>query len=318
MVARVGRWLLAIIPLCCAGNCAAQTVTARASVDSTHYVVGDWIQVRVDLTHPKGTSFRPLVGDSANGFLILHKLPVVPLSDTSSRSGFIVSRYDSALAVLPPLTFQYSRAGDTTFRTVSTNPLLLTVQTVPVDTTKDIRDVKPPLSFPISFLEILMYIGILLLIGLLIYAVYVVRKKFRKKASGAVYVPPPRPAHVIAFEELAALREKKLWQRGLIKEYYTEVTEILRRYLENRYQIKALEETTDEILSGLAGVEIQGDILRAVERILRRADLVKFAKAQPGIPEHEEMFTITHDAVDRTKPVAVVAAPAAAGTHSGA
>ena len=202
---------------------------------------------------------------------------------------------------------------------MSTNPLLLTVQTVRVDTTQDIRDVKPPLPIPVSLIEALIYVGCLVLIGLLVYAGYLLWKRSKRKTPGQVYVPPARPAHIIAFEELAALKEKQLWQMGKIKEYYSEVTEILRRYVENRYQIKALEETTDEILDGLAGVQIQGDVLRAVEKILRRADLVKFAKAQPGIPEHEEMIVITGDAVDRTKlvPPTEVATMSRAGMHSG-
>ena len=60
--------------------------------------------------------------------------------------------------------------------------------------------------------------------------------KKRKAASGdAAYTPPPRPAHIIAIDELGALKAKKLWQQGHVKEYYSELTEILRRYFENRY-----------------------------------------------------------------------------------
>jgi hypothetical protein len=299
---------------CLAG---AQAVTAHASVDSTQYLVGDWIQVHVNVAHPRGTTLYPSTIDSVNGFTVLGRLPIKLVSDTTTTTGVVVARYDSGTAVLPPLSFQYSLPGDTSRQAVSTNPLLLTVRTVQVDTTKDIRDLKPPLSIPVSLLEALLYVGALIVIGGLIYLGYLIWKKFRTKPAGQQYVPPPKAAHLIAFEELAALREKKLWQKGHIKEFYSEVTEILRRYVENRYQIKALEETTDEILLALAGINIKGDILRAIEKILRRADLVKFAKAQPGIPEHEEMVTVTQDAVERTKVIPEPEGEPSKGTSHG-
>ncbi|MEK7249163.1 MAG: hypothetical protein AAB209_01950 [Bacteroidota bacterium] len=99
------------------------------------------------------------------------------------------------------------------------------------------------------------------------------------------------------------LKEKRLWQQGLIKPYYTEVTEIIRRYFENRFGFMSLEKTTDETMGDLRRFSVAHSILEQTESILRRADLVKFAKYQPLIPEHEEMLTIAFDIVDRTKVV---------------
>ncbi len=92
-----------------------------------------------------------------------------------------------------------------------------------------------------------------------------------------------------------------MWQRGLLKQYYSEVTEILRRYIEHRYRQPALEETTEEILSGLRKADYPADLTPTTTTILHRADLVKFAKHQPGIPEHEEMLAVVYHIVDRTK-----------------
>ncbi len=279
----------------------AQVPGARATVDSTGYLIGDAIHVHVALTHPKGAVVQPAVGDSLGGFTVLAREAIRQQTDTSGSMDVVVARYDSGSAVLPPIPFRVTVPGDSAVRTVETNPLLLTVRTVPVDTTKDIRDLKPPMSIPISLAEILTAVGIAAAVLLLAYGVYRYWKRRARRATGTEYVPPPRPAHEIALEELALVKEKKLWQRGLIKEYYSEVTEVLRRYIENRWQVRALEETTDEILTGLTGTGIAGDLLRSVEKGLRRADLVKFAKAQPGIPEHEEMMTIAYDTVERTK-----------------
>jgi hypothetical protein len=181
----------------------------------------------------------------------------------------------------------------------------VTVRTVPLDTTGEIRDVKPPFSIPISLEEILMYLGIAAAVTALGYLGYRVWDKRRRARAGEEYVPPPRPAHVIALEELAILKEKKLWQHGLIKQYYSEVTEIFRRYIENRFHQPALEETTDEILSGLSATGFPDDLLGTVAMILRRADLVKFAKHQPSITEHEEILATVYTVVDRTRVVAL-------------
>jgi hypothetical protein len=117
------------------------------------------------------------------------------------------------------------------------------------------------------------------------------------------------------------LKEKRLWQQGLIKQFYSEATEIFRRYIENRYRQEALEQTTDEIVSGLLRLKMPGDLVGRAEETLRRADLVKFAKQVPGIPEHEQTLKFVYDFVDRTKIVESASgsnAPAGVKTHVGA
>jgi hypothetical protein len=242
-----------------------------------------------------------------NGFLVLRRDPLTATSDEITTGEFVVSRYDSGTAVFPPIQFIATTPGDTVTRVISTNPLMLTVRTVAVDTTKEFRDLKPPLSIPLSLGEILLYAGIVLLGAALVIAAYRLMKKWKAKKAGAAdeYAPPPRAAHLIAFEQLAILKEKRLWQQGMIKQYYSEVTEIFRRYLENRYSMRAMEETTDEIMAGLQKLRFPEAMMSEAERILRRADLVKFAKHQPPVSDHEGIFTVVYDFVERTKIVAM-------------
>ena len=289
-----------------------QRLTAHAHADSSSYLVGDYINIRVDLLHPRGAALRTALGDSAGGFLVLQRKPITSTSDTTSTTAFVVAKYDSGLATFPPVDFLVTTPGDTAVRTVSTNPVVLTVRTVAVDTSKDFRDLKPPLSIPISLAEILTWGGIVLAAAVILYLLwrYLQKRKARRAARDSGYVPPARPAHEIAFEQLALLKEKKLWQQGLIKQYYSEATEIFRRYLENRYTLQAMEETTDEILGGLRKLRFPEPMIETADRILRRADLVKFAKFEPGIADHEEMLTVIHDFVDRTKIVHMTPVPA--------
>jgi hypothetical protein len=197
----------------------------------------------------------------------------------------------------------YVVPGDSTQRTVSTNPLLLTTHMVPVDTSQDIKDVKPPLSISITLAEILLYAGIVLLIAALGYVFYRWWKKRQTKPGEVVWTAPPRPAHVIAYEELGRLKDKRLWQQGLVKEYYSELTEILRRYIENRYGVMALEQTTDEILFALQAFRLPPAVVGDLESILRNADLVKFAKHKPAVSEHEVAMAQTYAIIEKTRVV---------------
>lgn len=278
----------------------AQEPYARATVDSTRYLVGDAIPVHVQISHPAGATLRPLFADTLGGFTILGTSPLHAEGAEVSAGDVVVAKYDSGDAVLPPLQYLIIAGGDSSGRTLATNEVPLTIQTVPVDTTQDIKDLKPPLGIPWTLQEILLAAGLVLAALAVAYLVYRWWKR-RQMPAALVATAPTRPAHVIALEELGALKQKKLWQQGLIKQYYTEVTDILRRYFENRYRLMALERTTDEILDDLRRIRLTNELLGKTDRLLRRADLVKFARHQPPIPEHDESIQIVYDVVDRTR-----------------
>jgi len=290
-------------------------VSVRAWVDSTDYLVGDPITVHVVVEHPRGATVQPVLEDTLVGFALLQRIPTSPQGDNATATGVVIACYDSGSATVPPLVYFYTLPGSAP-DTISTPPVTVTVHTVPVDTSQAFMDLKPPLSVPWTLAEIALYAGVILLVAALGYLAYWFWKKRKRKQRGEVYVPPPKPAHVLAYEELASLKEQKLWQQGLIKQYYTEVTAVLRRYIERRYAVMALEETTDEILAGLRSEHLDNGVVALTEKTLRRADLVKFAKYQPGIPEHEETMVVVYDVVDKTKVVAMT--PAAEPQRIGA
>lgn len=279
----------------------AEEVSARARLDSTNYTIGDWITVHIELKHPPGVEFQPVLGDTTNGYYVVRRPTLNRTSGTVTEGELVVARYDSGRTILPGIPFAYSLPGDTLPRTVTTNPLLITVHSVDVDLGGDIKDVKPQMSVPLSAAEIALYAGIVIALGVIGYAAYRYLTKRKPIPPVEEYVRPRKPAHVVALEELALLKEKRLWQQGKIKEYYSEVTEILRRYVENRFGVMALEQTTDEILHALSGVSMEDGILAQMERMLRTADLVKFARYQPGVADHENMMTIAYDVVERTR-----------------
>jgi len=178
-------------------------------------------------------------------------------------------------------------------------------QYMPQDTTSMIADIKPiinePLKkedfYPIAYI----LLGLLALFGL--YKLLNRPEKVEEEVEEEIII---RPAHEIAFEKLDLLKSKELWQNGEVKAYQSELTFAIREYLENRYEIKALESTTEEILKSLKSVDFDQMHKDDLKDILTMADLVKFAKAKPGESIHESFMNKAKDLVSKTKIVQVL------------
>jgi len=117
---------------------------------------------------------------------------------------------------------------------------------------------------------------------------------------------PPVPAHIVAIEALEKLRNEKLWQNNKHKQYYSGLSDILRTYLAGRFEVGAMEMTTDEIADALREVDIEHKSKMDLLSVLRDADLVKFAKATPEASENELAYDKAFYFVENTKPVEVV------------
>ena len=111
----------------------------------------------------------------------------------------------------------------------------------------------------------------------------------------------PKPAHEIALNKLKALSEKELWQKGMLKEYQSELTYIVREYLEKRYDIHALESTTAEIIRELKNEDISEDHKTQLSDMFRMADMVKFAKATPSLDIQSKLLNEAESFVSNTK-----------------
>ena len=162
-------------------------------------------------------------------------------------------------------------------------------------------------NLPFIFAEIRDYaiygaIGFIILMLLVWYIVWYIRNKWQGRVR-EVKPAPKLPPHVIAIKALDELRNRKLWQNGKHKLYYSTLTEILRLYIEGRWEVGALEMTTDEIITALRDVDIKHDSRSNLVAILRTADMVKFAKALPDGEENEQLFDYAYYFVENTKSV---------------
>jgi hypothetical protein len=139
---------------------------------------------------------------------------------------------------------------------------------------------------PFSLMYYKKYLPHLLVLLVILAAIYYWWRKQNKKEE-VVEIPEPEPLpHEWAIKALDELEQKRLWQSGEVKEHYSLLTGILREYLERRYGIKALEQTTDEIIEQLTHLQLSDELLSDTEELLSIADLIKFAKADPGIDIH--------------------------------
>jgi len=161
----------------------------------------------------------------------------------------------------------------------------------------DIRPLKDVVEiggrFPI------VYIVILVLITLAV-SVFIYFKNKKKTEEKPVF--PPRPAEEIAKDALKALKEMKLIEKGLIKEYYIRLSDIIRTYIENRYRIFSMDRTTWELFQEMKSKRIERPHADKINYFLEDCDMVKFAKYTPDQKEIEEIYKKAEEIIDITTP----------------
>ena len=292
----------------------AQNVVASAKLDSTSKIlVGDQVKLKVQFTFPTSTKILwPDLKDTLTKHIeIINRSKIDTVkSDNKNltlKQTITINSFEYGAFYIPKINFKYKKnKNDTAFTEVLTDSIFIYSNTIPVDTTKAIRDIKGPLSVPITFKEVLPYIVAIVIIAILVWLVLWIIRKRKKGESLFGRAKPKLPAHIEALAALEELRNKKLWQNNKTKEYYTELTDIIRIYIVGRYNILAMEMTTDEIMVAIFPFMIQETLRKKFKEMLTIADLVKFAKANPLPNEHDGCLDTAFEFVNATKPVEVV------------
>ena len=234
---------------------AQQDVVARLSVDTNKILIGQPVQVILQVSQPKNVQINwPLIVDSMGKLEILKIFPLdtmlVEDPNVLLRSQtFQVTSFDSGLYKIPEVYFDYKHNNsDKTFSTY-TDPIFIEVFTVPVDTTLDIRDIQPIMPAPADLTWLLwVLIGYHLLMLLIAFVVWKLGKKTGEEKEEIVAPVVLIPPHITAIDALKALESEKLWQERKMKLYFTRLTDILRVYIDEKWRVGAQELTTDEII----------------------------------------------------------------------
>ena len=304
------KYLVSILLILFAINAKSQDVSVNARVDTNYITIGDQFNLTLELNKPTNANvFFPNLQDT-----IIKEIEIVDAQEIDTikstaeniilQKTYTLTSFDSGAYVIQPFAFVID-STDTVF---TPKTIFIQVSTVPIDTTKQaIADIKQPFEAPMTFREFIQeywpYIAIALFVILAGILLFIYRDKLKpKKKEAPKLVKPKEPGYVIALQELEQLKEKKLWQNNKVKEYYIELTDILRTYLFNQFDIYSLEMTTAETLDEVAKQKFITEELKSkLRQVLSLADFVKFAKAQPLPDEHDLSYKNAYSFVEETK-----------------
>ena len=281
-------------------------IVVSASIDSTMLMIGDQTAMHLSVTQEADERVEmPVFGETLqDGIEIVDRSAVdtTTLPDGRlqlSQELTLTSFKDSLFAVAPIAVV----SGGDTFRT---EPMALNViQPFEVDSSLAITDIKDIEKAPIYWWGILRWILLALaVIGLFVGAYYGVqwyRKHFLKEEE-AIEPELLRPADEVALEKLDEIKAQKIWKDGKVKEYQTELTDVVREYIGRRFDVQSTEKTSDETLRAMKPL-IDKELFAKLSKMLQLADLVKFAKWHTTPDENEQALSTAYEFVNETKEV---------------
>ncbi|MDC3305523.1 hypothetical protein OAV36_01225 [Flavobacteriales bacterium] len=260
-----------------------------AKLDTNSILIGE--QINFSISNAKGeTEVWPTYDEFLAEGIEIIKQGKLDTNENLISQNFIITAWDSGSYYIPPIAFS---------ATSKTEGLLLNVQTVILEEGAELKDIKQPMKAPVGWSDIWPW-----LLGIIALAIVVfLLKKYVFNKKDEVKIEKPKviiPADITAIQQLTALDEAQVWQAGNIKQYYTELSEIIRRYTENRFNFIALELATDEIISELKS-KVNNEQLASITILLQRADLAKFAKSKPDENENKESMQLAKHFVGQTK-----------------
>lgn len=275
--------------------------TLRAELDKTEMLIGEQATLRVEVE-----------AESPGRQVELGPLPQTeslewlngPETDTTRKLvgnrivwNFRITGFEPGDYFLPPVPVHFISGNRK--HTLFTDSFPLRIRAVEVDTTQAFAPIKDIVPLEFSLWDYLP--GIVTGIGLLVLIMVLIRYLKRRKHPRPDVPPRPETAHEWAERQLKALENKRLWQQGQAKAYYESLSMILKMYLESRFGMPVMEQTTDDLI----GIAKKDKRLRMVRKeirlVLQTADLVKFAKADPGEESHSRCLEAAFEVVRRTR-----------------
>ncbi len=316
--------ILLLITLCLASfSLHGQRTTVRATVQPSDILIGEQAIVNVEVIAPKGRDiiFQVYPDTIITGIEVISMMkPDTVMTEVMTISQkYIITSFDSTLYHVPYMqvidgmdTLRSNNFGlkvsapqlsDTTLAYLEK---LKNHETDSIDfhtlgiSEKDVENVLDPPFLFWDYIEYV-YIPLLIILGLALIglAIFFILKK-RKK--GYFFTPKVElPPHVVALSDLDKLKASKLWQKGQEKEYYTELTDILRHYIDRRFHIDAPEMISEDIITAIHLATDTRSATDGLTQILNVADLVKFAKYTPLTNENDLSLVNAYLFVNQTK-----------------
>ena len=273
---------------------------AKATLDTNAILIGEQIKFKIECESINNPINWPIFHDTIiNGIEIISKSEIDTTSEYDKNTDnqifslsqeYIITAWDSGVYYIPPFKLNNN---------ITTEALLLNVMSIAIDKNANLKDIKQPLDPKYELSDFLPWI---LLFTCIILIIYLLRKYMSNKKENPITTIAKTiiPAHITALEELNNIEKQELWQSGKIKKYHSGISEILRKYMEDRFNFIALELTTDEILIEIKD-KIAIDNHNELRKTLQRADLAKFAKSKPNENENKESMQLARRFINQTK-----------------
>ena len=280
-------------------RCAAQTVFLRGTAEADTIVVGQPFDYQLFLTIPKDyyVDWKQF-GDTLSSSIDIIKVDDVqttPIENTDNvkmTQHLTLTSFDTGYVYVPKIEISYGLSLEDSIRhTLHTSQQELYVKTIAVDTTQAFRPIKGVIRQGITVEEVLPWAAILIALGGIVYLIIYLNKHSKKTdVVEKEKKKPVIPAIVTARAKLAEMKDNEQWNTPKTKDYYTDLTDIAREYLEGQFDIDAVEMTTDEIMKAVNALSLNDFTKAKLQETLITADFVKFAKANPTTEQNKKSF----------------------------
>jgi len=305
------RWnhMAGLILLAMTISLQAQLISVKSGLSNDSMMIGDQLLFTIHVEAADNLPFQmPLISDTLSREIEVLFPYAADTSHMEDRlvidHSYVITGFESGVHMIPAqqVIYTFSNVVDTAL----SMPLIIQVHEPVVDTTEQIKAIKPPMNTPVSLKEVLPWLALgsgIWLAGTLVMALIWMYLQHRKDPE-IFSMKPLEPAHVVAFRSLDKLKEDKLWESGQVKRYYTRLTEISRHYIERQYGIPAMERTTEEILEAFRRSNTEDPVLDEILKdLLELADLVKFAKEDPQPVDNQTNLNNAYLFVQKTYPM---------------
>ncbi|GFE02911.1 hypothetical protein KUL156_55030 [Alteromonas sp. KUL156] len=278
----------------------AQQPQVKAEIDTTNIRIGEQFQYKISVDETENVIIPRL--ENLKGLEVIDTLKIDTIENKLIRK-YILTGFDSGAFYIPQQQIFIRNQA------YLTDSLLVNVATVPIDTTKvkkfPIKGIKGEPYQLDDFKQYIWWIIIAILVIVLLLYFFVFKKKKEQEEKVIIPLLPP---YEEAMQKLEELDKKLLWQNNQVKKYYSELTDIVRGYIERELHVPALESTTDELIDVLKdfndtkSIETSKEIIDKLKGLLQESDLVKFAKSKPLSHEIEEDRKDAKLIIDNLKP----------------
>lgn len=302
---RVVPWLTAFVLVGCekkdTESYPQNRLTVEYSMDRETIMIGDHAELVVTAYYPSnGILDLPEIGMEKDVIVLERAWDNASRDDGLAQTEIRYSLTSFRLGDHPVSSNAITCRVDGQLFTTNFPPVVLHVQTsLPADASSDIADIKPSRKLAG---RIPRWLWIVLGASAVAFFAGLISTKIWKHREQIIPAAPPVPPHVIALNALQALKNRNLLERDECKPFYTELSLILRTYLEGRFQLNAPDETTEEIVEEMSrSPELDGSQRNILQEFMRQADMVKFAKGHPDRTTMEAAFDTTRQFVEETK-----------------